>query len=302
MKKISRIFVVLFLVALSLFSVSAFAEEARPRLGIAVAPLQASPILLQHLRLSEGEGLMVSNIAVGGELESAGLSQGDILLAIDGHALSRPEDLEAYVSKLPKGHQVSLDVIQKGEHRQIIMKLDSLPDEVVWKYLQPSRDRRAGMFGQMPMVPRGSSQVPQAGGGQYPSQRMMFKSLVQTDKGVVSSTVTIQGSPDDPDSEITVSVGNDEYKTRIGDIEQLPDAAREAARRALDQSGNFSFSFGFGGDSLFEEMMRRQQEQMRMMDEFFNRQYTVPERDSQQPQGNPKLLTPVDPSGSPIRS
>lgn len=305
MKKFSHILVVLFLAVICLCSVSALADDVRPRLGIAVTQLQASPILLQHLRLSEGEGLMVSNIAVGGELENAGLSQGDILLSIDGHALSRPEDLESYVSTLPKGRQVSLDVIQKGEHRQIIMKLDSLPDQIVWKYLQPSQGRRPSMLGQG-QFPRGNSVKPQQGGssqlqfgGGQPSQRMMFKSLVQTDQGIVSSTVTIQGAPDNPDSEITVAIGSDEYKTRIGDIDQLPEAARDAARRALDQSGNFSFSFGFG-DSMFEEMMRRQQEQMRMMDEFFNRQFTVP--DTEEPKENPKLLTPIDPSGNPIRS
>ena len=247
---------------------------------------------------------MVSNIAVGGELENAGLSQGDILLAIDGHSLSRPEELESYVSTLPKGREVSLDVIQKGEHRQIVMKLDSLPDEIVWKYLQPNM-RGNGISGPQLRQQSGPQiqlrgQMQQPSGGAYPSQRMMFKSLVQTDQGMVSSTVTINGSADDPDSEIEVAVGNDVYKTRVGDIDQLPDAARDAARRALDQSGNFSFSFGFGGDSLFEEMMRRQQEQMRLMDEFFNRQYRVPDADPQQ--GKPNLLTPIDESGNPLRT
>ena len=43
----------------------AWAQEAKPRLGLSVSPLQASPMLLQHLRLSDGEGLVVENIVAG---------------------------------------------------------------------------------------------------------------------------------------------------------------------------------------------------------------------------------------------
>ena len=115
----------------------AWAQDAKPRLGLSVSPLQASPMLLQHLRLSDGEGLVVENIVAGSEIEAAGLSQGDIVLSIDGHSLTKPQDLTAYIATKKSGDQVTLDVIQKGEHRQIYAKLDNLPDEILWKYAKP---------------------------------------------------------------------------------------------------------------------------------------------------------------------
>lgn len=284
---------------------SAFAQDAHVRLGLGVSPLQASPLLLQHLRLSEGEGLMINNVAVGGELEQSGLSQGDILLAIDGHALSSPSELQSYLSALPKNAQVTLDVIQKGEHRQVYIKLDNLPDEVSWKYAQPVTGT-----GRLPgrSLYRGSANSPSQGmhiqiqpGNSSSSamQRSTYKSMISTPDGIKSTSVTINGSKDDPNAEIEVEIGSDKYQCRVGDIDKLPDEAREVVRDTLANAGNFSFSFGFGGSDMMDEMMKRHQEQMRMMDEFFNQQFMTPEPD---PQPKNNVLTPVEPDKDDIRS
>ncbi|MBO5752232.1 MAG: PDZ domain-containing protein [Proteobacteria bacterium] len=309
MKKLS---VVLLFMTLLLAS-SAFAYDNKPRLGLNVSALQASPLLLQHLRLSEGEGLMVSNIAVGGELEAAGLSQGDIVLAIDGHSLSKPADLQNYVAKLPLHASVTLDVIQKGEHKQIILKLDSLPDEVVWKYSQPvsGPGRPAPLRKQLltPVLPQGqqSPQIhaPSHGGlAQSGSQRLTFKSVMSTEEGIKSSTVTIIGSPQDSNSEIEIELGSDTYKTRLGDIDQLPEDAQRAARNAIQQSNQFSFSFGSGSQRM-DDMMKRHQEQMRMMDELFFRsfggQQMMPPSGGQPQAPESNVLRPVQPSAEDIK-
>lgn len=300
MKKSKAVLGVLVCFLSLLISFGAFAQENRARLGLVTGPLQASPLLLQHLRLSEGEGLMVMNIVVGGALEQSGLSQGDIVLAIDGHALSKPSDIQEYVSTLPKNAPVTLDVIQKGEHRQINMVLDSLPDEIVWKYAQP-----VSGFGRSSGLPFGGGlqlrQVqPSQQQGQIGSQKMMSKMMVTTPNGVQSSTVTIDGPRDDPNSMVEVQIGSDVYKTRVGEIDKLPDEARNAALKAISQGGNFSFSFGFGGGNDFmEEMMRRHLEQMRMMDELFNQQFMEPLEEEKKPDS---VLKPVEPDDSHIRT
>ena len=304
-----RIFLIFITCLISLLvGFGACAQDSRPRLGLSVSVLQASPLLLQHLRLSDGEGLMVSNIVVGGELEAAGLSQGDIVLAIDGHALSKPSDLQDYVSSLPKGTQVTLDVIQKGEHRQIFLKLDGLPDEIVWKYAQPvSGPGRAGLGSRLAVpgqIPKSSSPQPQGSKGISSSRHSTFQTIVATPDGMKRSTVEISGDPDDPNSEIEITIDSDTYKSKIGDIEQLPEIPRNVAKNALAQSGQFSFSFGFGG-GLFDEMMKRHEEQIKMMDEIFNRQFMGPQ--GPQINGEPEeenngVLRPVEPDKNDIRS
>ncbi|MBQ9394260.1 MAG: PDZ domain-containing protein [Proteobacteria bacterium] len=304
MKK--NVLITIFVILMSLICMSAFAQDSHVRLGLSVSPLQASPLLLQHLRLSEGEGLMINNVAVGGELEQSGLSQGDILLAIDGHALSATADLQSYLSTLPKNAQVTLDVIQKGEHRQVYVKLDNLPDEVAWKYAQPVTGGRRSfgnpMFGgsSFGSSPSQSMRIQiQPGNSGSVVQHSTYKSLISTPDGIKSTSVTINGSKDDPNTEIEVEIGSDKYQCRIGDIDKLPDEARDVVRSTLSNAGNFSFSFGFGGDDLMDEMMKRHQEQMRMMDEFFNQQFMTPAPD---PKPKNNVLTPVEPDKNDIRS
>ena len=292
--------VLIILVSLLCASVCAFAQDNRPRLGLAVSPMQASPLLLQHLRLSEGEGVMVSNVAVGGELAAAGLSQGDIVLAVDGHPLEKPSDLTNYISGLPNGTQVTLDVIQKGDHRQIYVKLDNLPDEVVWKYSEPvSEPGRGGLGGRSGN--RGQIQLGQGFGtpNMSGSQQSVFHSIQMTDSGMRSVTVTIHGPSDDPNSEIEIVIGQNSYETRLGDIDKLPEEARDAAQMALSNRGHFSFG---GSDAFFEEMMLRQMEQMRQMDEMFDLMFGVPGNRPNQRVPSDEAPKPVAPDPNDIRS
>lgn len=311
MSRFHHTWIFIFSLLLLLFSTtSALANDPdRPRLGLSVSPLQASPLLLQHLQLAEGEGLMVSNVAVGSELEAAGLSQGDIILSIDGHPLSRPSDLTSYIANIPAHQQVTLDVIQKGEHRQIYLSLDNLPDEIVWKYAQPVASPR-NRLSRRPTTRSQSFQVPQNNTQNNVASQMTFSSVISTDQGLKQSTVRITGAPDNPDSDIEVTLNDDTYQTKVGDIDSLPEDARTAAKSALSQSGSFSFSFG--GSSMMDEMMQRHEAQMRMMDEFFNRQFGYPQQPSQ-PQATPEnqkksVLKPLDeqkpvqPSKGDIRS
>ncbi|MCL2324939.1 MAG: PDZ domain-containing protein [Proteobacteria bacterium] len=272
-----------------------YGQDATPRLGLSVAPLEGSPILLQHLKLSEGEGVMIGNIVAGSELDALGLLQGDILLAVDGHLVSRPSDLMTYVSSLPHGATITLDVIQKGDHRQISLKLDNLPDEVVWKYAAPVRGpgRMGISSGRLSHPP--SSVAPLSPG--MSSQRMVFRSQIQTPEGIKGTTVVIVGDPGDGQSEVEVTVGDQKYMSRVADIDGLPAAPREAARRAIAQSGQFFFSFGTMDDSAIEEMMRQHREQMDLFEQmFFRRLNSAPPAPVQPP------AAPLPVMNSPIKS
>lgn len=301
-----RIYLIIAIVFSLLFVCStAFAQNNdKPRLGLSVSPMQASPLLLQHLRLAEGEGIMVSNVAVGSELEAAGLSQGDIILAIDGHPLEKPSDLTKYIQTLPKGTQVTLDVIQKGEHGQIIVTLDNLPDEVEWKYVQPiTSPGRSGLNLNRNLPSPGQNFVPSQRSQTFGTQRSTFSSIISTPQGIQSSTVTIEGDKSDPNSQIEIIIGDNTYRTTIGEIDQLPEDARTAAQSALSQSQDFSFSFGFGNGDIFDEIMRLQMEHMREMDEMFQKQFQSPGIPAPvQPNTAPDPLLPVKPGKNNIRT
>ena len=87
-----------------------------------------------------------------------------------------------------------------------------------------------------------------------------------------SSSVTIDGPANDDKSIIEITIGNDSWKTTVGEISKLPDEAKAAAQAAISRSGSFSFSFGPAGD-LFEEMMNRQREQIEQMQRLMDKQF-----------------------------
>ena len=84
----------------------------------------------------------------------------------------------------------------------------------------------------------------------------------------------------------------------------MPEDAQRAARNAIQQSNQFSFSFGSGSQRM-DDMMKRHQEQMRMMDELFFRsfggQQMMPPSGGQPQAPESNVLRPVQPSAEDIK-
>ena len=51
-------------------------------------------------------------------------------------------------------------------------------------------------------------------------------------------SITIEGNPNNGNSIITINSGNEEYKTTISEIDQLPQKYQEIAEQALDKAKN----------------------------------------------------------------
>ncbi|MFA5625353.1 MAG: PDZ domain-containing protein [Bradymonadales bacterium] len=262
---------VLFLTTLAMFlSLPALAQEYRPRLGVSVTEFRASPLLLQHLRLAEGEGLLIQDIAQGSAAEREGLSQGDILLAIDAKPMSSRSKLVDYIRALPPHSNVILDVIQKGEHRQISFALDSLPDNIQWKHKAP-RYRRAAPPQIMPLAPQfGQSSSASS------SQHLMYRSQVQTKNGIELSTVIVTGEPNDPESEVSVELGGNKSQCKMKDLDKMPETVQRAVRDAIASSPSVALSFGGSAAMGFDEMFKRQIMEMRRFEEEFLRRNAIP--------------------------
>lgn len=78
---------------------------------------------LQPVRLAEGVagqvgragGLLVMNVETDSPAESGGLFQGDILLAVDGEAVQRPDDLSVLLTGDRVGQSVPVTVVRGGQ-------------------------------------------------------------------------------------------------------------------------------------------------------------------------------------------
>jgi S1-C subfamily serine protease len=111
-------------------------------LGVSTAPLY--PQLAQRLKLPVDHGALVASVVKGGPADRAGLHAGgarfrfqsqqvprgaDVIVAADGHAIRREDDLGALLQNYAPGRTVRLDVVRGGKHQTISVKLTRRPPE-----------------------------------------------------------------------------------------------------------------------------------------------------------------------------
>jgi S1-C subfamily serine protease len=84
----------------------------RGYLGIAAQPIGVPE--RQRGESAQAEGLLVVEVSAGSPAEGAGMLVGDILLALDGHPLTAPEELLDLLTGDRIGRQAQLQVIRAG--------------------------------------------------------------------------------------------------------------------------------------------------------------------------------------------
>lgn len=95
-------------------------------LGVGIQPL--TPKLSNSFELpAESEGVLVNRIMPQSPAEAAGLREGDIITALDGHKVTDPRQLQQMVADLPIGKIVEVGVIRDGKLIRVRLKVGELP-------------------------------------------------------------------------------------------------------------------------------------------------------------------------------
>jgi membrane-associated protease RseP (regulator of RpoE activity) len=95
----------------------------RGRIGIRVQPL--TPELREHFGAPSDRGVLVSEVESDRPAEKAGLRVGDVIVSVDGQAISKPGGLAGVLRRAPQGASLSIEVIRKGE----ALTLEVEPDD-----------------------------------------------------------------------------------------------------------------------------------------------------------------------------
>ena len=96
-------------------------KEVPAPVAVLGADLVPVPQFLRyHLRLKEGQGVMVENLEEDSPLKKAGLQRGDIILAVDGKPVGSQEDFSRAIEEK---ESVKLTVLQAGRTEEIELKL-----------------------------------------------------------------------------------------------------------------------------------------------------------------------------------
>jgi len=218
--------------------------ETRSAIGIKVDSSPLPELLVKHLGLKQGQGRRIANILKNSAADEAGLERDDIITGYQGEDVYDGDVLTNAVHRAGIGTEVSLDIIHLGQRKTLKLKLKALttgqPD---WKYrdepqveqmFQPGRIFRFGPDDQ-DWTQIFDNQMP---GNFRNNINSFFNELYSSYYNVNGKqySVTIEGSPEDNDSKITVKIDNDEYKTKIGELDKLPEEYREAAKNAIENA------------------------------------------------------------------
>jgi S1-C subfamily serine protease len=96
-----------------------------PYLGIAYGPL--TPALAVRLGVNTTSGVVIGQVVPGSPAAAAGLQAGDVIVAVDGQALSSESALAQALSQHKPGDSVTLTVIRSGQQMNVPVTLGTAP-------------------------------------------------------------------------------------------------------------------------------------------------------------------------------
>jgi len=103
-------------------------KVVRGWLGINIQAL--TPALARGFGLADAaKGVLVADVSAGGPAAKAGLKPGDVVLAINGQAVSEPRELQRLVAASPVGQPAKLDVWRDKAALALSVKLGRMDDK-----------------------------------------------------------------------------------------------------------------------------------------------------------------------------
>jgi serine protease Do len=102
------------------------------RLGVSVQELNQA--LADSFGLKGAEGALVSTVQPGSAAERAGLQPGDVILKFDGKPIGAASELSALVGQAAPGEKAKLEILRKGQTRELSATLGAAQAEPVEKH------------------------------------------------------------------------------------------------------------------------------------------------------------------------
>jgi serine protease Do len=96
----------------------------RPRLGVGLAPSSVANRLRRSVGLPQRDGLLIQAVVADEAADRAGLDVGDLIVAVDGEAVGRIDDLMAVLDGATDTTVLSLTVVRGTEERDVAVRFD----------------------------------------------------------------------------------------------------------------------------------------------------------------------------------
>jgi serine protease Do len=96
-------------------------------IGVQIQPITAD--IAESLGMNGSEGALVAEPQAGSPAATAGIASGDVITAVDGHAVKDARDLARQIGAMAPGTAAKLSVWRKGEEKSVSLTLAELPKE-----------------------------------------------------------------------------------------------------------------------------------------------------------------------------
>ncbi len=98
----------------------------RGQLGVTIQGIDAG--MAQSLGLKQTGGVLVSSVAPGSAADKAGIKQGDVIVAMNGHKVDDSNTFRNQVSSTAPGTEVTLTIVRNGNQQDVKAKLGALSE------------------------------------------------------------------------------------------------------------------------------------------------------------------------------
>lgn len=115
-----------------------YGRAKHARLGVSIQPITRE--LADSFGLDRARGALVANVEQGGPADKAGLQAGDVILSVDGRAVSDSFDLPKVIGNLAPGKTVKMKVWRQGAERDLSATLGEQSDSEVAALDEGGRD------------------------------------------------------------------------------------------------------------------------------------------------------------------
>jgi serine protease Do len=132
------------------------------RLGVAVQELNQA--LADSFGLKGAQGALVASVQPGSAAERAGLQPGDVITKYDGKAIGAAGELSALVGQAAPGDKANLEVLRKGETRQLTATLGAAKADPAEKASAQGQDKGRLGLSVRPLTPDERKEAKVSGG------------------------------------------------------------------------------------------------------------------------------------------
>jgi membrane-associated protease RseP (regulator of RpoE activity) len=218
-------------------------DEPRTYLGVRLDPEPLPELLVKHLRLEPETGLRVQNVLVGSPADTVGLQQDDLIVSMNAKPVKSFEEFVDTIRGMEAGKTVELKIIHLGETKTVKATLEtSKPGHEEWKYPVEPEVSYSWSPGRVFHLKPGQQNWLEVPMEKMPDVNSYFKKFMQEMYSFSHSedgktyTVTIEGSPADPQTQVTVKSDETEISTTVEKINKLPEPFRKMAQKDLDSA------------------------------------------------------------------